>query len=137
MTTFVKIVGGVVVQKQHYTEDGFVEAPDNVVCGMLFDGEEYSNPPTTTPVEPPVSVQQIAAARLFVDGWDVTGIERSQGFSGAFMIDENVVWAFFTEPQEDNHYMVTPNINVTKYDDYIEIDSTNLSDIRFVVQRVQ
>ena len=36
MTTYVKIIDGVVVQKQPYAEPGFVSAPDGLVCGMPF-----------------------------------------------------------------------------------------------------
>lgn len=44
MTAFVKIENGVVVQKQPYAEDGFVEAPDDVVCGMVVDGAGFATP---------------------------------------------------------------------------------------------
>lgn len=48
--TYVKITDGVIVQKQPYPEDGFVEATDAVVCGMLFDGQEFTTPDTPEPV---------------------------------------------------------------------------------------
>ena len=49
MTSFVKIEAGVVVQKQPYPDPGFIEAPDDVVCGFLFDGETYAAPLATAP----------------------------------------------------------------------------------------
>lgn len=45
MSNYVKIAEGVVVQRQPYPEDGFVEAPEGVVCGWLWDGEEFAAPP--------------------------------------------------------------------------------------------
>jgi len=42
---FVKIENGVVVQKQYKAREGFMEVPDTVVCGMLHDKGEFSNPP--------------------------------------------------------------------------------------------
>lgn len=50
MTSYVLIKDGVVVQKQPYAAPGFIEAPDDAVCGMLFDGGGFSPPP---PPEPP------------------------------------------------------------------------------------
>lgn len=52
MTSFVKIEDGVIVQKQPYFEDDFIEAPDEVVCGFLFDGHSFFSPPIPEP-EPP------------------------------------------------------------------------------------
>lgn len=46
MTFFVKVDGDVVVQRQPYFEDGFLEAPDEVICGWLWDGESFTPPPT-------------------------------------------------------------------------------------------
>ena len=36
---------GVVVQIQPNYGNGFIECDDSVVCGMLFDGVSYTNPP--------------------------------------------------------------------------------------------
>lgn len=45
-----KTVDGVVVQVQPDMADGFIECPDSVHCGMLFDGTNYSQPdPVITP----------------------------------------------------------------------------------------
>jgi len=44
MKCFVKIEDGVVVQKQPNEQEGFIEAPDNVCCGMLYDGEKFTAP---------------------------------------------------------------------------------------------
>lgn len=50
---FVLIEGGMVVQKQPYLDRGFVEAPDDVVCGWLWDGFAFlpPRPPTKSPEE--------------------------------------------------------------------------------------
>lgn len=61
MTAFVKIEGGVVVQKQPNDEPGFIEAPDDVVCGMLFDGEEFSLPV----IEPQIIIPDSVSSRQF------------------------------------------------------------------------
>lgn len=44
MTQFVKITDGVVVQRQPYSEAGFVEASEGVMCGMIWDGEAFNEP---------------------------------------------------------------------------------------------
>jgi len=58
---FVKIENGVVVQKQPYNQEGFIEAPDSVICGMSKDGDEYSPAPVLPHV--PDSVD-MASARI-------------------------------------------------------------------------
>lgn len=37
MSQYIKIVNGEIVQRQPYPQEGFVEAPDGVVCGQLWD----------------------------------------------------------------------------------------------------
>lgn len=51
--TYVKIQNGVVVQKQPYEEAGFIEAPDSVVPGFLYDGTTFTapTPPQKTEAE--------------------------------------------------------------------------------------
>lgn len=44
MTNYVKTENGVVVQRQPYAQIGFIEAPENVVCGWLWDGEQFTPP---------------------------------------------------------------------------------------------
>ena len=44
---WVKIDNNIIVQKQSYQEEGFVEAPDNVICGMIKEGDSFVNPPET------------------------------------------------------------------------------------------
>ena len=41
---YVLIEDGVVTQKQPNDQAGFVEVSDDVVCGMLFDGVDFTNP---------------------------------------------------------------------------------------------
>jgi len=43
--SYIKIENGIVVQKQPYPEKDFIEAGDSVICGMLYDGNIFSNPP--------------------------------------------------------------------------------------------
>lgn len=42
---FVKIENGRVIEKQLDAREGFIEAGDDVVCGMLYDGREFTLPP--------------------------------------------------------------------------------------------
>lgn len=43
------ISNGVVIQKQPNEESGFVEGPEDAICGFLFDGEAFSAPPSASP----------------------------------------------------------------------------------------
>ena len=56
---YVLIENGVVIQKQPNEELGFIEASSDVICGMLFDGTNYTIPPV--PVE--VVMARIRAKR--------------------------------------------------------------------------
>jgi hypothetical protein len=60
MTTYVLIESGVVVQKQPSPQDGFIQAFDNVVCGMLYDAETGE---FTTPEPPPTPIPQVVTMR--------------------------------------------------------------------------
>ena len=42
---WVKIENNIVVQKQPYQEEGFVEVADNVICGMEQVGDSFIVPP--------------------------------------------------------------------------------------------
>ena len=44
---WVKIENNIVVQKQPYQEDGFVEVSDSVICGMEQVGDSFVVPPQT------------------------------------------------------------------------------------------
>ena len=44
---WIKIENNTIIQKQPYQEEGFVEAPDNVICGMIEEGGSFVNPPET------------------------------------------------------------------------------------------
>ncbi len=93
----------------------------------------YVEPPT---VEAPLALQQIACARLGVDGWDVTGVARSIGIAGGFTFDDTL-YAFLTEEQPDTDYIVIPSEHVTKFTDHIEITRPGLVSVSFIIQRVQ
>jgi hypothetical protein len=137
MMAYVLIEDGVVILKQPDPRDGFIECPDEVVCGFLYDGVTFTAPVAPPAGELPLVLTQIACARLLVDGWDVTGIERSSGLSVAFVADTDTVWAFFNEPQPDTYYVVMPDDGVTKHEDYLVITRPGLSAINLVVSRVQ
>jgi hypothetical protein len=42
---YFKIESGVVVQKQPNAEDGFIQGPDDVICGFLYAKGKFSLPP--------------------------------------------------------------------------------------------
>jgi hypothetical protein len=42
---FVKIENNIVVQKQPYNEEGFIEVGDDVHCGMLYSKGKFVLPP--------------------------------------------------------------------------------------------
>lgn len=90
-------------------------------------------------VEPPtpLAFQQVACAALTVDGWDVTGIERCLGISGAFVADTDTVWVFFAAEQPDTNYILMPPEGFTKFTDHVEVTRSGLSELSFLVFRVQ
>ncbi|MBF57744.1 MAG: hypothetical protein CME80_08500 [Halomonas sp.] len=63
---YVKIENGVVVQKQPNFQEGFTEAPDNIVCGMIYENGAFSSPPPP-PTQVPDSVPALNAL-LALDG---------------------------------------------------------------------
>lgn len=132
----------------------YVERNDGTVVGVYanrqpgFAEEElpydhaevvaFLNPP---PTAQPVALCQVAGARLLVDqdSWEVTGIERSTGIAGAFLVDTDLVYVFFTADavQPDTIYDVIPREGVTKHEDYVEVARPGLTELNFIVQRVQ
>ncbi|WP_050508112.1 DUF4376 domain-containing protein [Pseudomonas syringae] len=46
---FFKVEKGVVVQKQPNAEDGFIEGPDDVVCGYIYKSGKFSAPVASWP----------------------------------------------------------------------------------------
>lgn len=50
---YVLVQDGVVVQKQPDPADGFIEAPESVVCGFLYAGGEFTQPPVPERAAPP------------------------------------------------------------------------------------
>lgn len=92
-------------------------------------------------VSPPVGLVQIAGARLIVDqdSWDVTGVERSIGIAGAFLVDTDLVYVFFAADavQPDTIYDVIPREGVTRHEDYVEVTRPGLAELNFIIQRVQ
>lgn len=59
---YVLISDGVVVQKQPDEQDGFIEAPEEVVCGWLYDGMVFAAP-YLAPTLPELKAAKIAQAR--------------------------------------------------------------------------
>jgi hypothetical protein len=75
---YVKIKDNVVIQKQPRKAEGFVEAPDTVVCGMLYDGKNFTNPPPAPKEPEPLSdLEQLAKNLLYIG--KITEAEIPQG----------------------------------------------------------
>lgn len=78
MSNFVKVVDGVVVQRQPYEEDGFIEASDGVICGWLHDGVTFSMPVASEPG--PVVPQEVTMGQCRLALFDQYGIETDEEF---------------------------------------------------------
>ena len=78
MSNFVKVVDGVVVQRQPYDEDGFIEATDDVICGWLNDGVTFSMPVALEPE--PVVPQEVTMGQCRLALFDKHGIETDEEF---------------------------------------------------------
>ncbi len=70
-----KIESGIVIQKQPDQGEGFIEAPDDVVCGYLYDGENFSQPPVD------IAEENKAAARQALTASDLTMDRIAEGVS--------------------------------------------------------
>jgi len=111
--------------------------PDDGPDGFVANGGVIAAFATPVSADLPLALCQIAAARLHVEGFDISGVERSQGVGFAMLLDEHTAWIFFEQPQADTNYVVTPSDGVTKTTDYIEVALAGLTDIALIVQRVQ
>jgi hypothetical protein len=101
MTAFVKIEDGIVVQKQPYADDGFVEADDTVVCGMTYDGDEFASPV----IEPLPTQPEIIRKRDFLIRLDAFGNLDAfvEAVNQAHTLDREIYYAepTFTADRED------------------------------------
>lgn len=71
---YFKIEGGRVVQRQPYSEEGFIEGPDDVCCGYTYRNGKFSRPATP---EPALDWLPLIAARRYeaeVSGITLGGI---------------------------------------------------------------
>lgn len=65
---FVKIEDGVVVQKQPYAQEGFIEAPDDVCCGQIMQEDgSFSNPPPDPEAEKAKKRSELLAEQAAID----------------------------------------------------------------------
>src|SRR5690606_4264446 len=97
--------------------------------------DQASIPP---PPPAPRACLSSAGAGLTVDheAWEVVGIERSTGISGAWLDDDDVVIVTFSVAQPDTLYDVVPGDGVTKYAEYVVVTRPALAELNFIVQRV-
>ena len=122
--------------KKHVAGIGEVDMSPEEEAAWLAESE--ANDPANFPAPViPLSLERIACAKLEIDGWDVTGVERSVGIAGGFVFDD-LLYAFLNEEQPDIEYIVTPNgVGVTKFTDHLEIVLNGRSTVSFIVERVQ
>lgn len=123
---------------------GEVDSPNMIIIGdeedpigMRWENGYWVQGPDEPEAISPLGLVTIASADLSVEGGDVGGVGRAMGLEMAFMIDEDTAWLFFSSPQPDTDYIVTPYEGVTKYEDYIEVVKPNASRIQVLVQRLQ
>lgn len=68
--TFIKNENGVVVLKVLSDEEGLIEAPNYVVCGMVEDGNGgYVNPPPTLPTSLEAWEQEMRLSDAALPRW--------------------------------------------------------------------
>ena len=58
--TYIKLKNNIVIQKQPYLEKGFVEAPDDVICGQIKQANGSFKNPTPIPPPPPTKEELLA-----------------------------------------------------------------------------
>lgn len=132
MTNFVLIADGVVVQKQPYSQEGFVEAPDDVVCGMLSDGKVFSPPELPSPVITPPQPLLYAAVAVSIAAGSITVIEQAAQLVAA-TYDAGWLMIVFAEPQDTTNYLIFAQTDVPakieqfKSNGYFELVFSNAS----------
>ncbi|WP_245270371.1 hypothetical protein [Mesorhizobium ciceri] len=127
MTNFVLVGDGVVLQSDRSgaEPEGFVEAPDEVCPGYLFDGQGFS-PPIPQPIPPPdrVSARQFrmqlrkSGLLAAVTGWVAAQnplVQDSFQYSSTFVRSEPMMAAGFaalgfTEEQVDQFFAAAADL---------------------------
>lgn len=114
MTCYVLIADDIVMQKQPDPADGFIEAPDWVVCGMLYDENadpQYTNPPIPEP-EPQSQPKRLElwSANMHVENGEVTSTSADSGIAMAFALGPETIMAIFVEPVAGDYGW---NVNAT------------------------
>lgn len=137
------IVRQVIVAEQEFIDSGAMGNPAQWVpdlpegaagIGYVYDlaTGEFRQPPPQ-----PLDLVRVAAVQLQVADWEVTGIERSEGIGGAFIADTDTAWVYFAEAQPDTNYILMPADGFTKFTDHVEVTRPGLSELSFLVFRVQ
>jgi hypothetical protein len=77
---FVKIENGLVVQKQPFSSSGFIEAFGDVVCGMLYDGKDFTSP--IAPTKVPDVVDMAGARVALIRAGLLSAVEQAVSLAG-------------------------------------------------------
>lgn len=133
--TYVLIESGVVVQKQPYPQDGFVEAPDDVICGWLYDGENFTAPEPGPSTEPPPYLNHTRLVRFI--GTSPVNVLENVGMGTVLRLSAGRYRCFHADPMPSSSYSVVPsyldterkNVRVhARTASYVEIRTTDTSD---------
>lgn len=132
---FTSSPGQVPQQPQILVLPGLIQV-HNPELDETYEGYRLVALESDDPVQPEISLHNIAAARLEVVEFEITGFERSWGILGGYMQDIDWAVVYFSEEQPDTDYSVLPSEGITKYTDRVEIQRTGLAALSFLVQRV-
>lgn len=124
--SYIKLINNIVVQKQPNPQEGFIYAPDSVVCGMVWDGVDYIAPVTIKIVNS-VTMRQARLALLQTGNLaNVTSaIAAMTGIEGDAA---RIVWEF-SNTVERNNPLITQlgtalNLTSAQLDDLFTLAAT-------------
>ncbi len=86
---YAKIIDNIVFQVQPNKQEGFVEVDENIVCGMLKDGDEFVKPNATLEQAKTDKKQELTNAfnEESTKDVDVNGVLYHGGFDSALKLD--------------------------------------------------
>lgn len=112
---YVKVDGGIVVQRQPYHENGFIEAPESVICGWRWNGEVFAPPPPAPPAIPSTVTMRQARLALLGAGL-LDDVEAAiNGLPSPQKEAARISWEYSQEVQRHNGIvsMLAPALGLT------------------------
>lgn len=99
---YCKIIDGVVTQTQRSVEDGFIECPEHVHCGMIKEGEIYRNPDPIIKTPEEIEAEVLAEAEKELNVPPAVKVVLKQIFLLRKVNESTLTQAeFLTELKED------------------------------------